>query len=305
MIKNSDIRREDMIKKLAILFPSILIILLLVRPVYAQDSYQKFSLKLAGGFGNATGGDMEAMKDGLNETFADMAAFGGFTVTDELKSLNWGPEFEGELIFYFTRNFGVSLGVGSIRRKSDSTGAIELGALTSLSLSWAPEYSAVPIKLSGYYFIPVGEKMNMFVKAGVAYYIAKIKYEIQVEEKLLEDTYLEQQTGEAKDNGFGLHGGLGVEYRIATNFDLFVEGTGRYVNLKDWDVENNYTSPSGNHYDTGKFWYAEEYNEMTDKYYATMQIEEEMHEVQGSRNVRKAEISFSGITFRMGVKIRF
>jgi opacity protein-like surface antigen len=282
-----------------------LIIFFLALPVNAQDSYQKFSLKLAGGFGNTTGGDMEAMQDGINENLADMAALEGFTVTDELKSLNWGPEFEGELIFHFTRHFGVSLGVESFRRKADSTGAIELGSLASLSLSWAPEYSAVPIKLSGYYFIPVGEKMKMFVKAGVGYYIAKIKYRVQVEERLLVETYMEQQTGEAKDNGFGLHGGLGMEYRIATNFDLFVEWMGRYVNLKDWDVENNTTSPWGDYYETGKFWYADEYNEVPDKYYGTIQMAKEMPGGPGFRNVRKAEISLSGITFRLGVKIRF
>jgi hypothetical protein len=245
------------------------------------------------------------MKDGVNETLADMAALQGFTVTDELEGTIWGPEFEGELIFHFTRHFGVSLGVTSIRRKKDSTGAVELGSLAGLSLSWGPEYSAIPIKLSGYYFIPLGEKINIFAKAGVGYYIAKIKYIIQVEEKLLGDVYLEQQAGEAKDNGFGLHGGLGVEYRIATNFDLFVEGTGRYVNLKDWDVENNTTSPWGNYYETGKFWYADEYNEFSDKYYSTIQMSEEMPDWPGLKNVRKAEISLSGITFRMGVKIRF
>jgi opacity protein-like surface antigen len=245
------------------------------------------------------------MKDGVNETLADLAALAGFTVTDELKGMNWGPEFEGELIFHFTRHFGVSLGVEYTRRKSDSMGAVELGSLASLSLSWAPEYMAFPIKLSGYYFIPLGEKINIFAKAGVGYYIAKLKYKIQVEETLLDDTYLEQQTGEATDNGFGFHGGLGVEYRIATNFDLFVEGTGRYVNLKDWDVENNTTSSWGNSYETGKFWYADEYNDGTDKYYASLEISKEMPEGPELKNVRKAEISLSGITFRLGVKIRF
>lgn len=147
--------------------------------------------------------------------------------------------------------------------------------------------------------------MNVFVKAGVGYYIAKIKYIIQVEEMLLGDIYTEQQSGKTTDQGFGIHGGHGVEYRIAANFDLFFEGTGRYVNLKDWDVENNTISPWGNSFETGKFWYADEYNETTDEYYGTIQMSEEMPEEPGLSNVRKAEISLSGITFRVGVKIRF
>jgi hypothetical protein len=294
-----------MSKKLVIFVLSILTIFFLSRPVCAQESYPKFSLKLSGGLGNTTGGDMEAMRVGINDTLADTAALGGFSITDELQSLQWGPEFEGELVFHISRRFGVGLGVESVRRKAESTGAIELGALASLSLSWAPEYSAIPIKLSGYYFIPVGEKMNVFVKAGVGYYIANIKYTIRVEEMLLGETFTEQQSGKAKDKGFGLHGGVGVEYRIATNFDLFFEGTGRFVNLKDWDVENNTILPWGTYYEEGTFWYAEEYEARTDNYYAAILLSEEMPEEQWLRNVRKAEISLLGITLRVGVKIRF
>jgi hypothetical protein len=199
----------------------------------------------------------------------------------------------------------VSLGVEFFSRKSDSMGSIELGSLVSFSISWAPEYSAIPIKLSGYYFIPLGEKMKMFVKAGLGYYIATIKYRIQAEEMELGETFLEVQTGKAKDNGFGIHGGLGVEYQIATNLDLFVEGMGRYVNLNDWDVENNTTLPWGGFYETGKFWYADVYNEATDKYYGSITLAEEMPERPELKNVRMAEISLSGITFRIGIKIRF
>lgn len=293
------------LKNLLVLSLSILLIFFLAIPIHAQDSSQKFSLKLASGYGNTTGGDVQSMADGVNEVLADMAALAGFTVTDKLENVKWGAEFEGEFVFNINRKFAVSLGVEHITRTIDSMAAVELGALARLSLEWEPEYTATPLKLSGYYYIPVGSSLKGYVKAGMGYYFAKIKYKIREEEELLGITYYEQQDGEAKDNGLGFHGGLGLEYSVSMNVAFFVEGTGRYVNLKDWDVENTHSSPAGTYSETGKFWYAEEYNQETDKFYETIQLYEQKPDDPGFRNVRKAEISLSGFTLRLGVKIGF
>lgn len=291
-------------KSVTLIF-SILFIFSLTIPIYAQNSFQKFNLKLSGGYGITTGGDVQAMADGVNDVLADLAALEGFTVTDKLENVKWGAEFEGEFIFNINRKFAVSFGMEYIRKSADSVAAIELGALARLSLEWEPEYTAIPIKLSGYYFIPLGQNTNGYAKAGVGYYFAKIKYTIRNEEELLGITYYEQQNGEAKDNGLGFHGSLGLEYGVATNVAFFVEGTGRYVNLKDWDVENRTSSSMGDTTETGKFWYVEEYNEGTDKFYQTMQLSEERPDDPSFRNVRKAQISLSGFALKLGIKISF
>lgn len=292
-------------KKSLILSLSILFIFFSTTPIQAQNSPQKFSLKLAGGYGNTTGGDVEEMTDGVNDVLADLASLAGFTVTDELENVKWGSEFEGEFVFNINSKFGVSLGVEHIRRTTDSMARAELGAIARLSLEWEPEYTVLPIKLSGYYHIPFGANMNGYVKAGVGYYFAKIKYKIRNEEELLGITYYEQQDGEAKDNGIGFHGGLGFEFGMTTSLAFFAEGSGRYVNLKDWDVENTHSSPAGTYTETGKFWYAEEYNQETDKYYETIQLYEQMPDDPSFRNVRKAAFSLSGFTLRLGIKISF
>ena len=287
------------------LFLLILFVYFLTIPIHAQNSFEKFNLKLSGGYGIIAGGDMRAMTDGVNEVLADLAALEGFTVTDKLQNAKWGAEFGGEFIFNINRKFSVSLGIEYIRKAIDSLAAIELGEIARLSLEWEPEYTAIPIMLSGYYFLPLGKNTKSYVKVGVGYYFAKIKYTTRDEEEMLGITYYEQQDGEAKDNGFGFHGGLGLEYSVASNIALFAEGTGRYVNLNDWEVENLKSSSMGEADETGKFWYAEEYNEGTGKFYATMQLSEERPDNPSLRNVRKAKISLSGFALKLGIKISF
>lgn len=284
---------------------SIIFVFLFVIPLHAQDSYQKFNLKISGGYGTISGGDVQSMTDGLNDLLADASALGGFTVTDTLENVKWGTDFEGEFVFNIDKNFGVGLGVEYIRRTNDSLAAIEFGALTRLSISWEPVYTAMPIKLSGYYRLPLGSNMSAYTKAGVGYYSAKIAYTIRQEEELLGIAVYEQQDGEAKDKGIGFHGGLGLEMRVAQNVAFFVEGTGRYVNLKDWDVDNTSTSSSGTHFDTGQFWYAEEYNPESGKFYESLFLFREEPDDPGLRNARKAEISLSGLTIKMGLKVSF
>jgi opacity protein-like surface antigen len=284
---------------------SILFVFFITIPIHAQNSFQKFNLKLSGGYGIIAGGDMPETTDGVNDVLADLATLEGFAVTDKLENAKWGAEFGGEFIFNINRKFSVSLGMEYIRKATDSIAAIELGSLARLSLEWEPEYTAIPIMFSGYYFIPLGQNTKGYVKAGAGYYFAKIKYTIREEEEVLGITYYEQQDGEAKDNGFGFHGGLGLEYSVAANIALFAEGTGRYVNLNDWDVENRSSSSMGDAVETGKFWYAEEYNEGTNKFYATMQLSEERPDDPSFRNVRKAKISLSGFVLKLGIKISF
>jgi opacity protein-like surface antigen len=213
-------------------------------------------------------------------------------VTDTLENVKWGSEFEGEFVFNFNKKFGVGLGVEYIRRTNDSLAAIEFGALTRLSLSWEPVYTAIPIKLSGYYRLPFGSNMNAYVKAGVGYYFARIAYTTRQAEEFLGIAIYEQQDGQAKDNGLGFHGGLGWEIRVAQNVAFFVEGTGRYVNLKDWNVKNTTTSSLGEYNETGKFWYAEEYNPESGKFYASLFLFRKSRTIRGLGMLEKLRSAY-------------
>jgi hypothetical protein len=187
----------------------------------------------------------------------------------------------------------------------DSKAELQIGTIARVSFECESVYKVVPITLSGYYTLPVASKMKAFFRAGAEYYFATWDYKIREENELVGITLWSQNEGTAKDNGFGFHGGLGLEYSISGSIALFVEGTGRYVDLKDWDVDNLYQDAFGSERNTGTFWFIEKYEEDTGKYYPNLHPGDEEPSYPGIKNARKAEISLSGVVFKLGVKFRF
>lgn len=284
---------------------SILCVFLMSGSGMAQETAKRFTLKVSGGYGSISGGDVTTIADGLNELLMDIARLAGGTTSGSIENAKWGPEFEGEFVYNITDRFGVGLGVGYIRKSIDSKAELQAGTLARVSFECEPAYKVVPITLSGYYTLPVASKMNAFFKAGAGYYFATWDYKIREETELFGISVWSENEGMAKDNGFGFHGGLGLEYSISGSVALFVEGTGRYVNLKDWDVDYLYQDAFGSERDTGTFWYIEEYEEDTGKYYPYLGVGDEEPSGPGIKNARKAEISLSGVVFKLGVKFRF
>jgi len=292
-------------KGIIIVLISLLFVFLMTSPGLAQESYKKFTLKVSGGYGSISGGDLTTVADGLNEQLADIARLAGASTSGEIKNAKWGPEFEGEFIYNFTERWGIGLGVGYIRKSIESSAELQVGTYARVSFEWEPVFKVVPVTLNGYYNFPVASKMNAYVKGGVGYYFATWDYKIRQENELVGITIWEENEGSAKDSGFGFQGGLGFEYSLSDSVALFVEGSGRLVNLKNWDVENINRNALGTDSETGAFWYVEEYEEDTGKYYPSLELSDDEPSDPDYRNVRKAEISLSGVVFKVGVKFSF
>ena len=292
-------------KGIIIVLISLLFVFLMTSPGLAQESYKKFTLKVSGGYGSISGGDLTTVADGLNEQLADIARLAGASTSGEIKNAKWGPEFEGEFIYNFTERWGIGLGVGYIRKSIESGAQLQIGTYAGISIDWEPVYKVIPITLNGYYNFPVASKANAYVKGGVGYYFATWDYKIRQENELVGITIWEENEGSAKDSGLGFQGGLGFEYSLSDSVALFVEGSGRLVNLKNWDVENVNRNALGTDSETGTFWYVEEYEEDTGKYYPSLELSDDEPSDPDYRNVRKAEISLSGVVFKVGVKFCF
>lgn len=284
---------------------TVLVVFFLIIPAFSQDSNKKFSIKFSWGYGNTSGGDIDSVISEINTLMADLAAALDLTVTSQLASVNWGPELEFEGIFNLTERIGVGLGIGYIRRTDESVGQVELLPLARASFAWAPRLTAIPILLSGYYTFPITSKLNAIFRIGLGYYFAKLRYVNRDETELLGISFWSQDEGEANDSGIGLHGGFGFEYGISRTIAFFMEGTGRYANFKDWDVDNISTNPFGSSAQSGKFWYVEEWNSQTNKYYPSIELSTQSPTESGLRNARKLAIGISGIVFKLGVRVRF
>lgn len=282
----------------------ILFIFFLSAVVQAEDSFKRFTLKLSGGIGNSSADDMRHLVEGLNTQIEDLAAVTGFTKTGGLEYANWGTNVEAEIVLRLSRSFGIGLGVGFLKRGKESSIGMELASDANSSFSWAPEFRAIPISMSGYYFLSVAPRLNVFLKAGLGYYFARLKYRVREENALLGILEWNQSEGTTRDSDIGFHGGLGIEYSISGNIAFYAEGIGRSAIFNNWKVNDEYTDSTGEQVKrSGMFWYSEEFMVATNKYYANIQLSEQEPSYPWLKNVRKARFSFSGFTIRVGIRI--
>jgi opacity protein-like surface antigen len=274
---------------------------------YADSAIKGFTIKLGGGAGTWSGGDINDFFKDFNVRMNNTAGLiVGADVVGKINELNFGPDFEGEFIIELPSNFAVGFGVGYMVRSSEDTTEISLyGATESIGIEI--RFSAVPITFNGYYNLPLGEKTRAYIKAGVGYYIGKSTYFVRQEARVLGlPSAWQEDEGDASSNAFGFHLGAGVEFALSDSVTLFFETAGRSVNLKNWEGKNKYKDFLGaSESESTEWYYAEEYDDMTRNWYKSVQITEEEPSGSYYRNVRKAEINYSGMVLRLGVKITF
>lgn len=274
---------------------------------YAESTIKGFTIKLGGGAGSWDGGD-------INDFFLDfnlrmnntVGRIPGATRSGQIKELDYGPDFEGEFIIELPKNFAVGIGIGYMVRTGDDTIEISLFGVSE-SIGIETRFTAVPITLNGYFNLPLGAKTKAYVKAGVGYYIGKSTYFVRQEARILGlPPAWQEDEGDASSNAFGFQGGVGIEFNLTESVALFFETTGRYANLKNWEGQNRYNDFLGaSESESVDWYYTEEYDGQTQQWYRTVQITDEEPSGEDIRNVRKAEISYSGMVLRLGIKITF
>ncbi len=274
---------------------------------FAEGAIKGFTIKLGGGAGSWSGSDINNFLLDFNMKANNTAGLiTGAEVNGKISELNHGPDFEGEFIIELPKNFAVGIGIGYMVRTGDDTTEISLYGVSE-SIGIETRFTAVPITLNGYFNLPLGAKTKAYVKAGVGYYIGKSKYFVRQEGRMLGlPPVWEEDEGDASSNAFGFLGGVGIEFNLSDSVALFFETTGRYANLKNWEGQNKYNNYLGvSESESVDWYYAEEYDGTTRQWYRTVQIIDEEPSGSSYRNVRKAEISYSGVVLRLGIKITF
>jgi hypothetical protein len=284
---------------------AILCLILSATSGIAQETPKAFTLKLGGGTGSLSGGDLTSFKNGANELLRDIAGLAGGAMSGALENAKWGLELEGELVYNISGHLGIGLGTGYIRASADSLAEMRAGTLGRIAFGWMPVFTVVPVTLSGHYRFPVAPRLNVFARAGIGYYFATLDYKTLEESEIYGLTLREENDGTARKGGWGLQGGLGLEVRVSGRLALYLEGGGRYVTLTDWDVDNSYRDSYGSVKQKGTFWYVEKKNEDTGKSYPGLEMRDKEPSDPAFLTVRKAKFSLSGIVFKTGVKFGF
>jgi hypothetical protein len=252
------------------------------------------SLTLYGGGNLIVGGDMNTAAQGLSDYYAwSIGAAGDTKVAPARLSLLYGGEFAIPL----TSQFFVVAGAEFHRAEKSTLVSYARGSATD-TFSATPGLQALPVKL-GLACYPV----EFFtIKLGASYYFAKASYDYRYEH----DKFWQEWQGEATGQGFGVWGGLGIDWPLGGAFSLVFEATGEYASISGFQGTGTYldSTTSAAVSETGKL-YAYTARTSSQTSYPVAFIRGKTPSEAGVENVREATADFSGISLRVGLKIRF
>ncbi len=329
-----------------------------ILPRFLSDRREKkrISLYLSGGISDIDGGDLNGVIRDYNQLVNDWNDYHLTDYSADWKEFERIQNWKGELIINLSPSFSFGLGVeyldtkrqkGTITLNDADSGTADLGSYyynysEKDDYSFEPEQQliVIPITFNLYYFIPIFNIAEFFLKGGVSYNISKLKYnepyqsdyEYRADYYASDDTfwytyidnYLENGTYSyevnCKDTGF--HAGAGFDIKLFSFISLVFEGTYRYINLKDWTGNGSdnyswdrqrgrsdlgYSPESGNISEAweGRIWYYELYYPAIDKQCGFISLHEEEPELEFIKNIRAAKINLNGYSLRAGIKINF
>ncbi len=256
------------------------------------------SLRLYGGLGYLQGGDLNTGMKGFCDSAIYEYSKGGYTHSGEYQDVNWGVEAGAELVFQFSRNVGLGIGAGYIAAEKISS--VTLTGTHTDKFIFTPQASAIPIRVELLFFLPISHAVRVSLHAGPEYYLASVRADIRREFP----TWWSEWDQEAKGQGIGFQGGIGLEIRLSSRFSLLIEGNGRYAVIQDLKGTKVYSSSNGyQEKDEGTLYY------WTDNYtfkpFPYIFVESSLPSEPWQQDVRKAEIDFSGGSVQLGIVFRF
>jgi hypothetical protein len=225
-----------------------------------------FSLRLYGGWGYASGGDLNKGINGWREYYGDRRGK-EFTSLYNLGTMHSAAELGAEAILALSQRWSLSLGIGSVSQETSGQIFTRLvrreGPLESFPDPWQvdfeeeserrPRYTrlTIPVTLTLDYALVLGRRWTVTAGCGGGIYWGRLdleeSYNITSETIAEEPTangvvqYIDRlsTTGEYSEKlratGFGLHGRLGIECRLSSSTFLTVAVLGRWVNMKGWE----------------------------------------------------------------------
>lgn len=279
------------------------IVVLLVGNIQAQS---KFSIKIKGGYSQISFDDLNSIITSHDMLFEDLSVTLGMAKEGRFEKMSGGLDFEGEIMMKLTQKIGIGFGLGYIQSQKDCSTTLSFKPLYRLETDMKLKMSALPIKLSVFYFFPVTPGLNLYLNGGLGCYFGNMSYSIYMDEEILDFSSSSQADGNVEDRGIGYHGGLGLEMKLADTVVVFLDVGGRHVKFNNWKgKESSFNSEGLRESRSGTLWYYETFEPDFQKYYSDLSLSENQPEVSGIQNVRKLEVNLSGLSLRLGVRILF
>ncbi len=287
----------------------LVFLILLLFIFQGTSNAEKFGIKLTGGLNYLLVGDLNKGVRGSMDLWKDYHSYiPECSMGGEAKPIHLGFEIEGDIIFDLTQKLGIGLGAGYIY--GASTSKIALSCLGGYENSWdnKAKISASPIRVGIFYTVFANKKMKVVYNTGIGLYLAKYSY---IETSPMTGGGTKDQKASAE--GFGLHGGMGIEFNLTPTIGLVIEAQGRYAKVGSFEGKIKYLGIIPQPWEEeGLLYYWEKTftsheakNAHITKKYPQVYIREKKPSGLGINSVREATIDFSGFTLMGGIKFNF
>jgi len=275
----------------------------------------RLSLKLQGGWAYISGGNVNPGAQGFFDWgkiyFAPPE---GGSIEGDFSPLHQGYEISGDIIFQLTPTIGIGIGAGYLQMSSklyDYIMMIDYDASQPFSLHYdfseGMKLEGIPIRLGLFWSLHVSGKINVTADAGLSYYV-RTRYHAEWITLQYASTGMHPfqrflTTASKANFPLGLHGSMGIEYRLLRNLGIFVEARGCYARFRG--LEGTTTSEAGNlaggllpeFTENGTLFYDETPNLPGAPRLIMVQSEPD-------GELHRAVVDFSGVSLQMGFRIR-
>lgn len=258
-----------------------------------EQAYSRFTLSLSGGLNYIMVGDLNQGSQGLADFYG---ATLGETPAGSVSSLHWSYILGGELSYYFAPKMAINLGLdyffGNIESSTEFKDRKFVERFTT-----GPKVRDIPVSLTFSYY----PYEFLRFKLGVEYHLAKCEYYYRYEDQ----NRWQEWRGNASSSAVGFIAGIGLEKAISSKLSLFLEASGRYAQIENFDGTDEYLDSEGAvSNEKGKL-YIWEGHANADESYPLVFIRERKPSEAGVSNARLAVVDFSGFTIKLGIKIKF
>lgn len=265
-----------------------------VIPILKKPLKINFAFSFFGGGNYISGEDLNKGTRGFAQFHHDELGIEGEV---EVKPVHLSYVFGGEGSIPLSPKSFLGIGIDYFLAKKESLMVYQANDI-KVTLSTNPKLQVIPLRivLSNYLF------PFLFFKCGIEYYFVKFSYSNTLEA----GTSWEEKTGEARSQGFGITGALGSELKLASNLAFIIEATGRYARINGFRGTGTRKDSQGvDSTEEGRLYLYHKQN-VNQNLYPQVEIREKIPAEGGEFDPRReALLDLSGITLKMGFKIKF
>ncbi len=267
--------------------------ILILVPAAANASL--FSFCVYGGGAYLAGGDLNKGLQGWADYWKAARNYQGYTKqTGSFNPVHLGPNAGADVIFYLSPNWGVGIGTEYLVASKKSNFTFQ-SATQTLNWEYLGKLSALPVKVSVFYILPLSDRLTLGFHAGAGYYWANARLESRQDINPNIEYIIDSSA-----KGVGYHGGISLEMKLCSGVNLLFEAAGRYAALSGFTGTVTITG-AGGWEGTLRYW--EDKTTYLD-HYGYIDLTTDPPSGPTFKLVRDAKIDFSGVSLRAGIVIR-